>query len=170
MAGWRPFILGFGVLALGYNVALFRAFDARASELTASLQVQGSIQEPVYIIALDWAVDADASSKIAPSVNAMSFVPLYTFSERGIPTGIFETGLVTMQDSLRRLHPEISGSNLSTWFASVFSDPSRFAQYGSILLFGEGEIVEDALKILREIGFVVKTRKPGWFILGRDVK
>lgn len=167
---WHPVILGFGVLAFLYNVALFGSFDRRASELDSALRVQDAVREPVYVIALDWETDTDASSRVAPSLNAMSFVPMYRFAELGFRYYIFETGLIKAGDSVRNLFPEVSGSSLPMWFSSTFSDPSRFVRYRSILLFGEGSIVDEALRILVSKGFAVKTSHTGWHLLCRSEK
>ncbi len=168
MRGWHLLILGSGFVALLYNFAFFRSFDNRAAGLTVDLHAIGVVREPVYIIGLDWDVGADASSRIAPSINAMSFVPLYTFSERGITYSIFETGLVRMKDTLRSLYPVITGSDLTTWFALMFSDPARFVRFRSILVFGDGLLVEEATNILRDRGFMIEVRRPGWRILVRE--
>jgi hypothetical protein len=162
---WHPIFLGFAVVALIHNFMMFRSFNDRATDLTSQLENGGGIQKPVYIIALDWAVDSNISERVAPSINAMSFVPLYSFAQREIPYGVFETGVIAMRDSLRRLHPEISGSDISTWFGSMFAEPERFLRFHTIVLFGEGEYVNAALQILQQKGFNQRSHNQGWYIL-----
>jgi len=162
---WRPLILGFALLALVNNVLLFNTFNQRANGLDSILANPASLREPVYIIGLDWSSESDFSSRVSPSINAMSFVPLYALAERHIPYGIFETGLVTMKDSLRLLHPEIRGSDIQAWYASMFSDPHRFLAYHSILLFADRKMGEEAEKRLSGMGFMTRFSSPGWRLL-----
>jgi hypothetical protein len=164
---WHSIILGFAVLALVHNFVLFRSFNDRATDLVSHLEDDGAVQMPVYFVAFDWMVDSDVASKIAPSINSMSFVPLYSFAKREIPYGIFETGLISMRDSLRSLYPEISGSDIRTWFESMFAEPNRFLKYHTVILFGEGEYVNAAMRILQQYGFIQKSHNTGWYILER---
>jgi len=167
---FRPLIFGFCALALMYNFSLFSSFDRRAKDLTNDLQAPGALAAPVYIIGLDWDSDAGFTSRVAPSVNGMSFVPLYTFSKRKIPYGVFETGLVQMTDSLRQYHPQIAGSELREWTSSLLAEPSRYAKFKTILLFGDGKYMDEVRRTLSAQGFTNSLVKSGWEILNRDVR
>jgi hypothetical protein len=163
--GFRVLIFAFALLGLLYNSLWFRTFDTRATVLTAALAAPDVLEEPVYIVGLDWSSGSDLATKVSPSINAMSFVPLYTFSERSIPFGIFETGLLSMKDSIRSLHPEIRGSDIQSWYSSMFSSPLRFLRYRTILLFGDGEMDAAAKKMFNDLGFSTRGSAMGWSIL-----
>ncbi len=161
---WNSIIVAFSVVALVYNVSLFTTFNERATELTVEAQDLHVLDSSFCAIIIDWAEDAGLSDRIAPSSNGMSFVPVYGLLSRELPYIVFETGLVKMSDSLRGLYPTVSGSRLKGWITSTFANPERYAYFQSVFAFGDEGYMEEAQRVLSEVGFTTSSAKPGWRI------
>jgi hypothetical protein len=166
---WKFIFIAFGGIALIYNASLFTKFSDRATEFTMEARRLHVLDSSFCVIAVDWAEDAGLSDRIAPSSNGMSFVPVYGLLNRGLPHTVFETGLVKMNDSLRGLYPAVSGSRIKDWVSSTFANPQMYMPFHAVLAFGDDDYMEEALRVLSEVGFTTSSAKPGWRIFTHRV-
>jgi hypothetical protein len=165
---WQYLVFGFCVVVFVYNVSLFKRFDDRAHELTAEIARMRLSDSSFCVLAFDWAEDAPLSERLAPSINGMSFIPVYDLLSRSKPSHIFETGLLRMSDSLRSVYPEVTGSRLTEWTASLISRSQVNDRFGVIYVFGDEPYMGDALRSLSTVGFGPAAGEAGWQILMKE--
>jgi len=105
--------------------------------------------------------------KGSPSVNGLSFVPVYSFLETGGCVGVFETGWVRLRKEWRDLYPEIKGATTEEWYASIFRTPTFLSPHRAVVVFGHGVQAADAVRSLQSAGYRIERARAEWSVLVR---
>jgi len=164
---WNLVWLAWAVVALLYNAAYFEGFNRQAWLVHADVQDLVVSRQPSYVMGFDWPAGTSVWDRGSPSINGLSFVPVYSFLEHGGCIGVFETGWVRLRTEWRHLYPEIQGATIEEWYASTFRSPAFLASHRAVVVFGHGVQAADAVRSLQTAGFSVERVHPEWSVLVR---
>ena len=164
---WNWVWLAWAGVALVYNTAFFDRFNRQACLVNADVQEVVLSRQPSYIMSFDWPAGSSVWDKGSPSVNGLSFVPVYSFLETGGCVGVFETGWVRLRKEWRDLYPEIKGATTEEWYASIFRTPTFLSPHRAVVVFGHGVQAADAVRSLQSAGYRIERARAEWSVLVR---
>jgi hypothetical protein len=149
-----------------YNIYHFRGVDKQAHAFYDDLMAEVDLREPSYVIRFDWPAGTSILDKVSASVNPLSVVPYYVYTERGGVSWIHETGILKLKREYRQYAPALEGETIQQFYSSVVSVIDHLTFFKSIIVLGKGKEADSIVQKLEQLGFRSLRRRELWTILG----